>query len=70
MVFPATNLVSSSEAAEKARNTDPSTTLYESMTPTAPTNMSALMMICSRPRWSTSETLSRSFVARLMMSPG
>ena len=40
------------------------------MMPTAPTYVSALMMICRRPRCSTSETLSRSFVARDSVSPG
>ena len=40
------------------------------MSTTAPTSMVKAMMSWSRPRCSTSETLSRSLVARLMVSPG
>ena len=69
-VRAAKNLVTSRATTQKPTKIIASGTLMVSITATAPTTVSAEMRICRRPRWSTSETLSRSLVARLMVSPG
>ena len=70
IVRAVTRRVTASDASAKSRKTPPSAGLHVSIIATEPTSATELDMSCSTPRCSTSETLSRSFVARLMTSPG
>ena len=66
----AKNLVTSSATEANAVKTSASLTLTENMRMTARRNVRPEFTTCMRPRCSTSLTLSRSFVARLIVSPG
>ena len=70
IVRVANTLVTRSAAAANARKMHVRRTSTVNMTTTAPHTVMTLVSSCNTPRWSTSESLSRSFVARLIVSPG